>query len=78
MDVAVELRPGRKIAVYRNVARAVDTIHAGIPIDPDEVREIPLARERLAPPPPSKVRTHELIPADDAWAWELVETADER
>jgi stage III sporulation protein SpoIIIAA len=67
MGAAIEIQVERKTAIYRNVAHAVDAIHAGALVDPDEIREIPIPKERLAPPPPQKVRTHEIIPEDDPW-----------
>lgn len=67
MGAAIELRSGRKVVIYRDIAQAVDAIHAGVPMDPDEIREIPTPKERLAPPPPQRVRTHEIIPEDDPW-----------
>lgn len=67
IGVAVEIHPGRKVAIYRDVARAVDAIYAEAPLSPDEVREIPMPKERFAPPPPPKQRTHPIIPEDDPW-----------
>jgi stage III sporulation protein SpoIIIAA len=66
MESALELRPGRKIAIYRDVASAVDAILAGAPADPDEVRDIPAPRE-TEDAGPRRVRTHFLVPEDDPW-----------
>jgi len=67
MTSAIELQPGRKIALYRHVADAVDEILAGASPEPDEIRDIPVPRERQGPPAPPKIRTHPLIPESDPW-----------
>lgn len=67
MSTAAELRRGGTVAIYRDVAHAVDAIHAGAPADPDEIREIPPPQERLAQSRVRKVRTHEIVPEDDPW-----------
>jgi len=68
MTIAVELRPDHVAAVYRDVAQAVDAILARAPAEPDEVVPLATPQERLAPPPPTKVRTHAIIPEGDPWA----------
>lgn len=68
MGIAVELRPGRRLAIYRDVAAAVDAVHADAPLEPDELRDIPVPLQRLAPVAPATERAHSIIPESDMWA----------
>lgn len=66
MRRAITVGRDRTVALYCDVARAADTIIAGVLLEPDAVLTIPIAQE-LVPPVPVKVRTHELIPENDPW-----------
>jgi len=67
MGMAIELLPDRKLAIYRDVAQAVDATHVEASIEPDEIREIPVAKEQMAPAAPKKTRAHPIIPETDPW-----------
>ncbi len=67
MGLAAEVRPGRQLAVYLDVAQAVDAICAMDTPEPDEIRPLPVPVQHQPPPPPQRVRTHPLVPEGDPW-----------
>jgi len=57
------------VAIYKDVARAVDAILGAGVIEPDEVRGLDLAVQQRPPAPPRLSRVDEAIPETDAWAF---------
>jgi len=69
MAMALDVRKSRTVAIYKDVARAVDTILGAGVIEPDEVRDLDLAMQQRPPAPPRLSRVDEAIPETDAWAF---------
>ena len=67
MEMALEMRWDRTVAVYRRVDRAVDALYARTPWGSDEMRVVSVAVQQRPKPVPEPVRTHELIPESDPW-----------
>ncbi len=67
METALELRWDRTVAVYCQVDRAVDALHARTPCGSDAIRVLTAAVQQQPKPEPEPVRTHELIPESDPW-----------
>ncbi len=57
MGTAIEVRVGRRLALYTDVGKCVDALHGLMELVPDDLRDIPAARPEQASPLTTPART---------------------